>query len=78
MQLVNAVGDTVRRLRQEQGLTLRDLASMKHVSIGYLSEVERGHKQVSYEILESLATGLQFSTAGFLKEVYEYMEEHNV
>lgn len=72
-----ALGDTIRRLRMEQGKTLRELGKASHVSLGHLSDVERGVKQASLEIIEDVANGLNLSAAGLLREVYEYLEEQN-
>jgi transcriptional regulator with XRE-family HTH domain len=77
LRLNLALGDTIRRIRTEQGKTLRELGKVSNVSLGYLSEVERGVKQASLEIVEDLANGLNLSAAELLKEVYEYLEEQN-
>ncbi|MDR1354900.1 MAG: helix-turn-helix domain-containing protein [Propionibacteriaceae bacterium] len=53
------VGRVLRALRLEQKRTLREVAQGGHVSLGYLSEIERGHKEASSEMLESIATALQ-------------------
>jgi hypothetical protein len=74
MTLTNAVGHTIRRLRREQHLSLREV---KYVSLGHLSEIERGIKQASNEVLEVIALGLHITTAQLLKEIYEYLEEKN-
>lgn len=62
--LREAVGQTLRLARTEQSRTLRDVASDARVSLGYLSEVERGQKEASSELLNSIcdALGLQLST----------------
>lgn len=75
--LGRAVGDTLRRIRTEQGLTLRDVSAQSYIALGYLSEVERGHKQASYDVLESIATTLHITTTQLIKEIYEYLEENN-
>lgn len=72
-----AVGETLRRIRTEQGLTLRDVSAQSYVALGYLSEVERGQKQASYDVLENIATTLHITTTQLLKEIYEYLEENN-
>jgi transcriptional regulator with XRE-family HTH domain len=69
MRLAIAVGETIRTLRQEQNLTLRDLSSKSYVALGYLSEIERGHKDPSTEILESISKGLEVSTAELYHEI---------
>lgn len=58
MQLNIAIGDAIRTARMEKGMTLRDLSAKSHISLGYLSEVERGTKDVSSVVLECVARGL--------------------
>ena len=57
------VGDVLRRTRREQGRTLADVACSARVSMPYLSELERGRKEASSEILAALcdALGLELS-----------------
>jgi transcriptional regulator with XRE-family HTH domain len=43
----------------EKGMTLRDLSAKSHISLGYLSEVERGTKDVSSVVLECVSRGLE-------------------
>ena len=59
----HALGETIRELRHEQGLTLRQVSKMSCVALGYLSEVERGHKEASSEIVAGIANSLNVSTA---------------
>jgi len=63
------LGDVLRRHRQAQGRTLRDVASSARISLGYLSEVERGQKEASSELLASLCAALDISLADVLREV---------
>ena len=63
------LGDVLRRHRQAQGRTLRDVASAARISLGYLSEVERGRKEASSELLASLCAALDISLADVLREV---------
>jgi transcriptional regulator with XRE-family HTH domain len=77
MKLNDAVGDTIRALRQEKNMTLRHLATKSHVALGYLSEVERGHKDASSQILESIASGLDLTTVELVGEVYEYLKGYS-
>ncbi len=62
--LREAVGSSLRAARTEQSRTLRDVAREARVSLGYLSEVERGQKEASSELLNAIceALGLQLST----------------
>ncbi len=59
LPLREAIGDVLREERHEQGRTLADVADDAAVSLPYLSEVERGRKDVSSEILESIADALE-------------------
>ncbi len=61
--LREAVGSSLRAARTEQSRTLRDVALEARVSLGYLSEVERGQKEASSELLNAIcdALGLQLS-----------------
>ena len=56
-----ALGDTLRELRTEQHRTLRWVAGQAPMALGYLSEVERGQKEISSEILTDVASTLGFS-----------------
>lgn len=57
------IGQTLRQARVSQNRTLRDVAKEARVSLGYLSEVERGQKEASSELLNAIcdALGLQLS-----------------
>src|SRR5882724_8740792 len=63
------LGDVLRRHRQRQSRTLRDVAAAARVSLGYLSEVERGRKEASSELLASVCEALGVSLADVLREV---------
>ena len=61
MKYRHALGEVLRELRLEKYLTMRDVSGKAGMALGYLSEVERGHKEVSSEILESIAYTLGIS-----------------
>ena len=63
------VGDVLRRMRHEQGRTLADVARAARVSMPYLSEVERGRKEASSEILAALCGALDIELGDLLAEV---------
>jgi transcriptional regulator with XRE-family HTH domain len=71
MLLRHAIGAVLRRLRLERGKTLRELAEQSRVSLPYLSEVERGRKEASSEILASLCRVLDITERRLLDEVSE-------
>lgn len=64
-----ALGDTLRELRHEQCLTLRKVASKSTISLGYLSEVERGTKEISSELLIGLANTFGMSVGELISIV---------
>jgi len=55
------IGLALRTSRVQQGRTLRDVAKSARVSLGYLSEVERGQKEASSELLNSICSALDIS-----------------
>lgn len=63
------LGEVLRRHRQGQGRTLRDVAASARVSLGYLSEVERGVKEASSELLTAVCDALGVSLADVLREI---------
>ena len=71
-----AVGQTLRAARTAQGRTLRDVARDARVSLGYLSEVERGQKEASSEILSSVAEALDVPISVIMREVSDRMAIH--
>ncbi len=52
------IGAELRKRRQDQGRTLRDVSNDAKVSLGYLSEVERGQKEASSELLSAICGAL--------------------
>ena len=71
MKLREAVGEALRRRRQGQGRTLREVAEAAGVSLTYLSEVERGRKEASSEVLEAVCAALRLGLAELFFEVAE-------
>jgi XRE family transcriptional regulator, stress-response regulator len=71
VKLREAVGAALRRRRQTQGRTLREVAEAAGVSLTYLSEVERGRKEASSEVLEAVCSALDLVLAELLFEVAE-------
>ncbi len=63
------LGAVLRDQRQRRGLTLREVSAEARVSLGYISEVERGQKEASSELLASLCQALDVSLADVLREV---------
>jgi len=63
------IGDVLRDYRLQKGQTLRQVASRASVALGYLSEVERGQKEASSEILASVAEALDVPISRIMREV---------
>jgi transcriptional regulator with XRE-family HTH domain len=67
--LRHLLGDVLRRLRLRQGRTLREVSAAARVSLGYLSEVERGQKEASSELLAAICTALGTPLSQVFREV---------
>jgi len=67
--LRQVVGDTLRALRLRQRRTLREVSASARVSLGYLSEVERGQKEPSSELLAAIASALDVELSELFAEV---------
>lgn len=63
------LGDVLRRKRQDEGRTLRQLAAAARISPGYLSEIERGQKEPSSELLAAICDALDARLSDVLREV---------
>jgi transcriptional regulator with XRE-family HTH domain len=67
--LRDEMGEVLRDVRLAQGKTLRDVSSVARVSLGYLSEVERGQKEPSSELLASICEALEMPMSTLLSDV---------
>ncbi len=65
------IGDVLRDFRLQKGRTLRQVAGEASVALGYLSEVERGQKEASSEILAAVADALDTPLSVIMGEVSE-------
>lgn len=74
VSLRGAIGHVLRDLRTRDRRTLREVSEKAGVSLGYLSEVERGQKEASSELLSSIADSLGVSTAQMLRMVADYLD----
>lgn len=63
------IGSTLRQARISQGRTLRDVAKSARVSLGYLSEVERGQKEASSELLNAICQALDLTLLAVIADV---------
>ena len=63
------LGDVLRDKRTQRGLTLREVSAEARVSLGYISEIERGQKEASSELLASLCGALDLPLSDVLRDV---------
>lgn len=78
MLLRHAIGSVLRRIRTERGTTLRQLSEESRVSVPYLSEIERGRKEASSEILAALCRVLDVTEGQLLTSVAAEFAEAQV
>jgi transcriptional regulator with XRE-family HTH domain len=67
--LRRVIGDALRSRRQAQHRTLREVSTAANVSLGYLSEIERGQKEASSELLAAICDALGARLSELLREV---------
>ncbi len=63
------LGDVLRDRRMQRGMTLREVSAEARVSLGYISEIERGQKEASSELLASLCSALDVPLSDVLRDV---------
>ena len=69
-----ALGETLREARAAENLTLREVSARALVSLGYLSEVERGRKEASSELLNSICDALGVPLPTVLRRVSDRLD----
>ncbi len=74
VSLREAIGHVLRELRTGDHKTLREVSEKAGVSLGYLSEVERGQKEASSELLTSISKSLGLTSSQMLRKVADYMD----
>jgi transcriptional regulator with XRE-family HTH domain len=72
--LRRVLGDALRARRQAQHRTLREVSGAANVSLGYLSEIERGQKEASSELLAAICYALGAQLSELLREVSDTLE----
>lgn len=70
------LGETLREQRFAQGRTLREVSSAARVSLGYLSEVERGQKEASSELVGAICAALEVPQSQVMRLVALKMLDH--
>lgn len=63
------LGDVLRNERMQRGMTLRELSAKARISLGYISEIERGQKEASSELLTALCAALDIPLSAVLRDV---------
>jgi len=72
------LGEVLRAERLDRGLTLRQVSATARVSPGYISEIERGTKEASSELLASLCTALELPLSRVLQDASSAAAEQEV
>jgi transcriptional regulator with XRE-family HTH domain len=70
-----SIGHTLRQVRLGKSKSLRQIASKAHISLAHYSDVERGLKQASDEMLESICKGLDYELADLFDEVTQQLRK---
>ena len=65
------LGKVLRELRLEQSLKLTSLSALSYISVAHISDIERGKKSASFDVIESLARGLDTPLSTILHSVAE-------
>jgi len=76
--LREVIGDVLRRARIDQGRTLREVSDSARVSLGYLSEVERGRKEASSELLSAICGALEVPLSRVLSDAGDEMAQEEI
>jgi transcriptional regulator with XRE-family HTH domain len=74
----DAVGQILREQREQSKLSMREVAQNAGIALGYLSEIERGVKEPSSEIISSVCQALLFDSADLLVEAGMRIREHEL
>lgn len=69
------IGQSLREARMHQGRTLREVAGDAQISLGYLSEVERGQKEASSELIAAICQALDIPQSTLLRVVSKKMAD---
>ena len=72
------VGETIRGVRLRQRRTLRQVSASARVSLGYLSEIERGQKEASSELLAAICDALDVRLSDVFAEVSDTMRRYEL
>jgi transcriptional regulator with XRE-family HTH domain len=70
-----ALGSIIRDERTGNGRTLREVSAQSLIALGYLSEIERGKKEVSSDILHGICEALDISLSDLLRRTADLLDE---
>lgn len=68
MNIKEKFGQKVKQLREEKGFSIEQLANISNVDRNYISDIEKGKRNVSLEIIEKITTGLETDLATFFND----------
>lgn len=71
-----SLGAVLRSERMRRAMTLRELSGRARISLGYISEVERGQKEASSELLSSLCEALELPLSEVIRVVSDEIAAH--
>lgn len=71
-----SLGAVLRAERMQRGMTLRELSGRARISLGYISEVERGQKEASSELLAALCEALEVPLSAVIRVVSDEIAAH--
>jgi transcriptional regulator with XRE-family HTH domain len=74
----SALGEVLRGVRMQRSMTLRELSAGARVSLGYISEIERGQKEASSELLAALCEALDVALSDVLRRVSDQVEAREI
>ncbi|WP_264521652.1 helix-turn-helix domain-containing protein [Flavobacterium sp. N1994] len=68
MNIKEKFGQKVKALREEKGFSIEQLANISNVDRNYISDIEKGKRNASIEIIEKVITGLETDFATFFSD----------
>ncbi|HLP64191.1 helix-turn-helix transcriptional regulator [Flavobacterium sp.] len=68
MNIKEKFGQKVKQLREEKGFSIEKLANISNVDRNYISDIEKGKRNVSIEVIEKITTGLETDLATFFND----------
>src|SRR4051812_28137109 len=71
------LGEALRGLCTSSNLALREVSGRARVSLGYLSEIERGQKEASSELLNAICGALDVPLSNVLRQVSDKIDDHS-